>query len=172
MNGFVIYAFTITGLYIIYMSVVFILDLFRKTGRKEEVAEEIISSDLAGDEEDDSAVVDESPDGYSVRQGGDSVAAVPEEEPAAPVAGDDEEVPEERYEEEQPVADDPDDEELLEQESLDSRAAYDSLKAVQARMDGIRPSYQEELRSDEFAVMMAQPMTHKSRMLRHFVDKL
>ena len=71
---------------------------------------------------------------------------------------------------EQLVVESPDDEELLNQESQESQAAYESLKAVQEQMDPVSPHYQDEYRSEDFAVLMAQPMSQKSRILRHYVN--
>lgn len=162
MSGFAIYAFVITGLYIIYIGVVILMDLFVKKDQKKDSSEEFNNSGMVDADEDSSTVVDETSDGYAVRHPGDAV----EDEPVEEVEDEDSEVPQE----EQPAYDNPDDEELLEQESLESQAEYESLKAVQASMDAVTPSYQDEYRSDDFAVLMAQPIKQKSRILRHFVD--
>ena len=173
MSTFAIYAFVITGLYIVYMAVAILMDLFGKKGQKKDDSEVFNNSDMSGEgDEERSTVVDETDDGYAVHQLG--------EEPEIPSDNnadyDDEQRSEEEdnvddvEQEEQPVDTNPDDEDLLEQESQESQAAYESLKAVQARMDAVQATYQDEYRSDEFAVMMAQPMNQKNRILRQIVN--
>ena len=60
-----------------------------------------------------------------------------------------------------------DDEDLLEEESEESKAAYESLKAIQEQMNAVQPSYEEDYQGDEFAVMMAQPMESSQKIIRH-----
>lgn len=57
-----------------------------------------------------------------------------------------------------------DDEDILEEESEESKAAYEYLKAVQEQMEAVQPSYKEDYQGDEFALMMAQPIesSHKA----------
>jgi len=158
MSAFAIYAFVVTGLYIVYMAVAILMDLFGKKGQMKDSAEEFNNSDMSGGEDDSEGgtLVDETPDGYSTRSASDSE--------------DDEHYDDEVDQKEQLVVESPDDEELLNQESQESQAAYESLKAVQEQMDPVSPHYQDEYRSEDFAVLMAQPMSQKSRILRHYVN--
>ncbi len=168
MSAFAIYAFVVTGLYIVYVAVAILMDLFGKKGQKKDSTEEFNNSDMSGGDDDGEGgtLVDETPDGYSTRDAnevdGDLHVVETDEES---VTVDDEEV----SQEEQVVVDSPDDEELLSQESQESQVAYESLKAVQEQMDPVSPYYQDEYRSTDFAAMMAQPMSQKSRILRSYV---
>lgn len=68
--------------------------------------------------------------------------------------------------EDQSVKVSPDDEDLLEEESMESQAAYESLKAVQKQMDAVQPTYIEDCQSDDFALIMAQPINTRNRILK------
>ena len=46
MGAFAIYAFVVTGLYILYMSAVIMKDLFGKKGQKKDAAEEFNTADV------------------------------------------------------------------------------------------------------------------------------
>ena len=169
MSGFAIYAFVVTGLYIVYMSVAILMDLFGKKGQKKDSAEVFNNSDMSGGDDDSEGgtLVDETPDGYSTRSSivaGEGVSSEENDD-----SDDDEHYDDEVDQKEQLVVDGPDDEELLNQESQESQAAYESLKAVQEQMDPVSPHYQDEYRSADFAAMMAQPMSQKSRILRNYV---
>lgn len=174
MSTFAIYAFVITGLYIFYMAVAILMDLFGKKGQKKDSTEVFNNADMGGDDEEEhSTVVDETDDGYAVHH--------PSEENLLPPA-DEEQVEDEETavydegdgadQEEQPVDTNPDDEDLLEQESMESKAAYESLKAVQESMDTVQPSYQEEFRSEEYAFVMAQPISQRSKMLKKIIERV
>ncbi len=169
MSVFAIYAFVVTGLYIVYMAVAILMDLFGKKGQKKDGAEEFNNSDLSGgvDDSEGGTLVDETPDGYTTR---DAIEA--DDDSHADDTGDESStvVDDEVEQVEQVVVDSPDDEDLLNQESQESQAAYESLKAVQEKMDPVSPHYQDEYRSEDFAVMLAQPMSQKSRILRSFVN--
>lgn len=167
MSAFAIYAYVITGLYVISMAVIMLMDLFMKKDRKEDFSEEFNNSGMVDADDDSSSVVDETSDGYSVRHAGEPDDNIPDTEEE--VEEDDEE-PSEVVEEELVPEESADEDDILEQESLESLAEYESLKAVQAQMDAVTPSYQGECRSDDFAVLMAQPIKKKSRILRNFVD--
>lgn len=169
MSGFTIYFFVVTGLYILYMGVVVMMDLFGKKGQKKDDAEEFNNSDMGDgvdhEDEDEGTFVDEAPGGYSTRSS-NAVIPVEEEEYASDEPSDEVE------EAQQEVADSSSDEELLEQESMESKQAYESLKAVQEQMDDIVPHYQEEYRSDDFAAVLSQSLIGKSsRILIHYVNE-
>ncbi len=169
MNAFAIYAFVVTGLYILYMAVAILMDLFGKKDQKKDTAEEFNNSDMSGGDDDGEGgtLVDETPDGYSTR---DANAVDEGSHDDETDDGSSTVIEDEVEQEEQVVVDSPEDEDLLNQESQESQAAYESLKAVQEQMDPVSPHYQDEYRSEDFAVMMAQPMSQKSRILRSFVN--
>ncbi len=77
------------------------------------------------------------------------------------------EVPEQK---EQPVEDVPDDEYVLEEESEESKAAYESLKAIREQMEPIEPVCSEEYESGDFTVIMSQPISLKAKILRSIVN--
>ena len=169
MSAFVIYAFVVTGIYIVYMSVAILMDLFGKKGQKKDTAEVFNNSDMSGDDDDSEGgtLVDETPDGYSTRDANVVDIDSPDDDSdddSSSVADDEVE------QEEQVVDDNPDDDSLLNHECKESQAYYESLKAVQDQMDPVSPHYQDEYRSSDFAAMMAQPMSQKSRILRSFVN--
>ena len=171
MGVFTIYAFVVTGLYILCMAVLILMDLFGKKGQKKDNVEEFNNSDMSGDDDSDEGgtLVDETPNGEATRSADDSGSSaenIVEEEESDDAEHADDEV----EQQEQLVDDGPDDEELLNQEMEESQAYYESLKAVQEQMDPISPHYQDEYRSEDFAVIMAQPMSQKSRILRNFVN--
>lgn len=169
MSAFAIYALVVTGLYLVYLAVVIPMDLFGKKSQTKDSAEEFNNSDLSGgDDSEGGTLVDETPDGYSTRSASDADDGVSPD--ADDDTSDDEHFDDEVDQKEELVVDSPDDEELLNQESEESQAAYESLKAVQEQMDPVSPYYQDEYRSEDFAVMMAQPMSQKSRILRSFVN--
>lgn len=178
MSAFTIYAFVVTGLYILYMAVVVLTDLFRKKDHKNDGVEEISNSDMG--DEDGRCLVDESPDdprGYRTHSDGDTPPAT---EPPA-VSGDSTvdssvNVAEDRSDDvpqqEQAVSDDPSDEGDLQEESLESQAAYERLKSITGKMDVVVPAYQEDLSSVDFAAMLAQPPVSASqdRILRKIIN--
>jgi len=171
MSTFAIYAFVVTGLYIAYMAGAILMDLFGKKGQKKDSTEVFNNSDMGGDaDEERSTVVDETDDGYAVHHPGEEPPAISDEDTdqgeTVTFVDDDGEG---TAQEEQPVDTNPDDEDLLEEESMESKAAYESLKAVQEQMDAVQPTYQEEYRSDEFGFVMAQPISSKTRILRKMV---
>lgn len=171
MSTFAIYAFVVTGLYIAYMAGVIMMDLLGKKGQKKDSTEVFNNSDMGDDaDEERSTVIDETDDGYAVHHPGEESPVISdddsEQSETDTFIGDDDEG---TAQEEQPVDTNPDDEDLLEQESMESMAAYESLKAVQEQMDAVQPTYQEEYRSDEFGFVMAQPISSKTRILRQLV---
>ena len=100
--------------------------------------------------------------------------AGPADGPVVPAADDhsaaDENTDEEEVKQEQDVVEGTYDEELLNEESQESQTAYESLKAVQEMMDPVTPHYQDVYHSSDFAAMMAQPISQKSRILKHYVN--
>lgn len=178
MSAFAIYAFTVTGLYILYMGVTILMDFSGKKNQKKDGAEEFNNSDMNvnDDADEGGTLVDETPDGYSTRIAGDAAGV------AAGVAGSSEDVSDDDAadggedseddvaQQEQPVDDNLDDEEILNQEMQQSQADYESLKAVQEQMESVSPQYQDQFRSEDFAVLMHQPLSTKTRILRAYVN--
>ena len=68
MGAFTIYAMVVTGLYILYMGVTIAFDLHGKKDKKKEDVEEFNTAD-AGEEK--STVIDETAEGFVVRNGED-----------------------------------------------------------------------------------------------------
>ena len=68
MGAFTIYAMVVTGLYILYMGVTIAFDLHGKKDKKKEDVEEFNTAD-AGEEK--STVIDETAEGFVVRNGDD-----------------------------------------------------------------------------------------------------
>ena len=169
MSGFAIFAFILTGIYIVYMSVVIMMDLFGKKSQKQDSSEEFNNSDMvdmvSGDD-DSSTVVDETSDGYSVHQPGVSSVASSSDEGDDDETSDDGEPLDEQslsdgtLEEEYPDDDD----------TLDSQVYFESLRDARAQMDTVVPSYQDEYGSEDFAIVQSQPLNKRSRILRHFVE--
>ncbi len=171
MSTYAIYAFVVTGLYIVYMAIAIMMDLFGKKGQKKDNSEFFNNSDIGDDvQEEQSTVVDETDDGYAVHHPGDYPEIPTDDEQEEMQMVDPDEDPDTVDQSEQPVDANPDDEDLLEQESKESMAEYESLKAVQANMDTVQPFYQEEYNSNEFAVIMAQPIDSQSHILRKIVN--
>lgn len=170
MSAFAIYAFVITGIYLVYLAVAILLELFGKKGQKKDSAEEFNNSDLADGVDDDEGgtLVDESPDGYSTRSFLD--AGVGSTDDIDDHSAADENTDDEEVQQEQDVVEGTYDEELLKEESQESQTAYESLKAVQEMMDPVTPHYQDVYHSSDFAAMMAQPISQKSRILKHYVN--
>ena len=184
MGVFAIYAFVVTGLYILYMSAVIMKDLFGKKGQKKDVSEEFNTADIG---EESSTVIDETEDGFHVHQSGE-VADDTQQEPAEAEYSDDgsssashlaaakedtvsaDSSPQE--DQEQPVDENPDDETLLEEESEASLAEYERLIAVKKEMLSIKPSYQDEYMNEEYRVSTAKPLSEQSRILCNMVGNL
>lgn len=160
MGTFAIYAFVVTGIYIVYLSVVIMMDLFGKKGQKKSDVETFDTADIVSDEESPTVIV-ETEDGYSSHRPDE---LLPEGAQDEGYSDDDEQC---REEQELPETIDQDDETLLENESEESTAEY--MRVLQAQMESAVPSYQDEYVGDDFAVMLAQPMGHKNRILRTIV---
>lgn len=184
MGAFAIYAFVVTGLYILYMSAVIMKDLFGKKGQKKEAVEEFNTADVG---EESSTVIDETEDGFHIHQEGeaaDDAQQAPEEEEhpedhgsdasrqgnAREVAVPEGSVPQE--DQEQPVDDNPDDETLLEEESEASQAEYERVIAVKKEMQSVKPSYPDEYTSDEFLAKTSIPLSEQSRILCNMIGNI
>lgn len=168
MGAFTIYAMVVTGLYILYMGVTIAFDLHGKKDKKKEDVEEFNTAD-AGEEK--STVIDETAEGFVVRNGDDDTQGDLDNSDSSDNAaqsqqmqqGDDDDV----AQEEQPVEDNPDDEDLLYQESEASVHQFEELKeSVQEKMIVALPKYQEEFDSREYHIASSQPMDKPMQMYR------
>ena len=184
MGAFAIYAFVVTGLYILYMSAVIMKDLFGKKGQKKDAEEEFNTADIG---EESSTVIDETEDGFHVHQSGDTVDDAEQEQV-------EEEHPEDngssashqagarevsissgsatQEDQEQPVDDNPDDETLLEEESEASQAEYERVIAVKKEMQSVKPSYPDEYTSDEYLAKTSIPLSEQSRILCNMIGNI
>ena len=184
MGAFAIYAFVVTGLYILYMSAVIMKDLFGKKGQKKEAVEEFNTADVG---EESSTVIDETEDGFHIHQEGEAAADAPQatEEEEHPedqssdashqgnvreIAVPEGSVPQE--DQEQPVDDNPDDETLLEEESEASQAEYERVIAVKKEMQSVKPSYPDEYTSDEYLDKTSIPLSEQSRILCNMIGNI
>ena len=184
MGAFAIYAFVVTGLYILYMSAVIMKDLFGKKGQKKDTAEEYNTADVG---EESSTVIDETEDGFHIHQEGEAAEDAPqtteeEEHPedngsdascqgnAREVSISGEAVSQE--DQEQPVVDNPDDETLLEEESEASQAEYERVIAVKKKMQSVKPSHQDEYTSDEYLAKTSIPLSEQSRILCNMIGNI
>ena len=165
MSAFVIYCIVITGLYLIYMTVVITMDLFGKKGQKKDDLEVFNTSDEESPETQPTAVT-ETEDGYSLQP----ADGQPSEDGGIVINGDEEVDPDED-EEEEPVTD-PDDDSDLEEEALESMTAYESLKDLSNNFDVVYPFFQEEHDNSTFSFLLAQPLNKESKILRQIVDQV
>ena len=160
-------AFAVTGVYILYIATVMMLDLFHKKDKKKDGAEEFDTTDMNGGDEDKPAVIDETEDGFALHhnneideQGGSQAGG------NGNTAGIQESDEPEVEQEEQPVEENPNDETILEDESESSMSAYERAKAVQRKCMATAPmTYQEQYNSEAFAVKMSQPIRDEERLL-------
>jgi hypothetical protein len=150
------------------MGVTIAFDLHGKKDKKKEDVEEFNTAD-AGEEK--STVIDETAEGFVVRNGDDDTQGDLDNSDSSDNAaqsqqmlqGDDDDV----AQEEQPVEDNPDDEDLLNQESEASVHQFEELKeSVQEKMIVARPKYQEEFDSREYHIASSQPMDKPMQMYR------
>ena len=184
MGAFAIYAFVVTGLYILYMSAVIMKDLFGKKGQKKDAAEEFNTADIG---EESSTVIDETEDGFHVHQSDEAADDAGQESAeeehledngssASQQAGAREvsisSGSATQEDQEQPVDENPDDETLLEEESEASQAEYERVIAVKKDMLSIKPSYQDEYMNEEYRVSTAKPLSEQSRILCNMVGNL
>lgn len=195
MSAFTIYAIVLTAVYLVYYTVVFALDQFGKKAKDKDDIEVIKAGDVAL--EGPSVIVDEHDDGsYGLRS---PEPLLPGEEDEgigdgddseeSPVSGDGffpgqgeivdddpssfndpsgvDDLPDsEDYvseeDEDDPVPDEP--------ETAEQLASYEAIKAVKEEMEAVRPVYQEEYDSASFAVLMSQPLSKQTKILRTIVN--
>lgn len=68
MSTFTIYAFVVTGVYILYIGTMIVIDLFKKKGVKKDDAEVFSTADMNDDQPEQSTVIDETEDGFQIHQ--------------------------------------------------------------------------------------------------------
>lgn len=171
MSTTVIYWIILTGLYAAYMTVTITIDLFGKKGEKKETTEIIPGDNVIDDVDDDdtsSNIVEESADGgYQIYDGGvtEDLSSVEEDvssDSDDPIDDDD------VLHEEKPVSS-MDDDAILDQESEEMFAQYERLLSIKDDMESVSPSYQDEYSSEDLAVILAQPLDSKVKILRNIV---
>lgn len=179
MGTFAIYAIVLTVVYLLYMTVTIAIDLYGKKGQKKNDLEVIIGSDDTGsDSEDVAQVVSETDGGYAIGEDSPSAGFVETGEESddedngsddSEESGDDNE-DEEVEQAEQPV-DEEDDSAMIMEESLAEQAMYDNyVKDMQAQMEPVRPEYQHQYNSEDFAFIMAQPMNKVTKITRRIIN--
>ena len=177
MSTFFIYFLAVTLLFVIYMGVIISMDLLGGKGRKSDESETFSTDDVVDEEP---AVIDETDDdkGYSISRG---VSADDTVEDSGDVSeGSDVSLSVVDEGDESPSQDDSDtgeapsldedDDSYLEEESESSRAYYERLKLLRDQMTSISPVIQDDYSSDDFAVIMSQPLGHGSRILRKIIN--
>ena len=166
-----IYAFAVTGVYVLYIAVVMMHDLFHKKGKKEDGAEEFDTADMNGGDEDKPAVIDETEDGFALHNNKveeELSGSVSDSTAADSLDSDEPEV----EQTEQPVDENPDDDAVLEDESERSMSAYERAKEVQRERMATAPmTYQEQYNSEAFAVKMSQPIRDEERLLINVLNR-
>ena len=150
MSTFSIYAFILVTVYVLYYVFAILWELKYNKNNQEKGTPEYTPEDAFGFK---TCVVKEYDDGTFSMSGEQF---------------DDYDIEVEQHEE--PVVDDPFDEELLDQESQESRAAYESLKAILKQMEPVEPIYNDEYKCEDFAVMMSKPFSPKIKILRSYVN--
>ena len=166
-----IYAFAVTGVYILYIAVVMMHDLFHKKGKKEDGAEEFDTADMNGGDEDKPAVIDETVDGFALHHNNKVEEEQSGSESDNTADSQDSDEPEVEQTE-QPVDDNAEDDAVLEDESESSMSAYERAKAVQRECMATAPmTYQEQYNSEAFAVKMSQPIRDEERLLINVLNR-
>ena len=147
MSTFTIYAFVVTGVYILYIGTMIVIDLFKKKGVKKDDAEVFSTADMNDDQPEQSTVIDETED---------KKIPLTTEKPS---------------EEHQPQAQEPlDDDAILAEEGMQSQAYYNSLKEVQRQMDSVIPTYQKSLRSDVMAAEMSKRIDKQTQIYHEIIN--
>ena len=160
----VIYSIVLTCVYLLYLGIRIILDVLNKNSKKKDTIE-INVDDESGDDQETSTIVEETDGGYRIRSDRDSV----EENSDTESGSSDENQVGFDHDEEASVDLAIDDERILEEESQQDLEEYHELMSVQNQMLSVSPSYQDEYGSDEFAVLMSQPISNKNKILRNIV---
>lgn len=160
----VIYSIVLACVYLLYLGIRIILDVLNKNSKKKDTIE-INVADESGEDLESSTIVEETDGGYKIRSDRDSV----EENSDTESGSSDENQVDFDHDEEVSVDMAIDDERILEEESQQDMEEYHELMSVQNQMLSVSPSYQDEYGSDEFAVLMSQPISNKNKILRNIV---
>ena len=165
MSTFTIYAFVVTGVYILYIGTMIVLDLFRKKGVKKDDAEVFNTADMSNDQPEQSTVIDETEDGFQIHQQNQesSEAETGQTAKNIPLTI---ENPSEEHQPQEPL----DDDAILAEEGMQSQAYYNSLKEVQRQMDSVIPTYQKPLRSDVMAAEMSKRIDKQTQIYHEIIN--
>ena len=185
MGAFGIFVFVLTGIYIVYYSVMICMDLFGKKAKSDDSTEEF---DFGGQEEPAMSIIeDASENGFSAHPG---VSITQEDfdgsredaerfQPRIPDVSDggDYEHNEESNQQEDgqaasaETAIDDDENVNLDDEEAESLAAYERLAEVKSESEAIRAEAQEVYLSADFAAEMSQPLDNVSRILKTVISQ-
>ena len=165
MSTFTIYAFVVTGVYILYIGTMIVLDLFRKKGVKKDDAEVFNTADMSDDQPEQSTVIDETEDGFQIQKQNQesSEAETGQTAKNIPLTI---ENPSEEHQPQEPL----DDDAILAEEGMQSQAYYNSLKEVQRQMDSVIPTYQKPLRSDVMAAEMSKRIDKQTQIYHEIIN--
>lgn len=165
MSTFTIYAFVVTGVYILYIGTMIVLDLFRKKGVKKDDAEVFSTVDMNDDQPEQSTVIDETEDGFQIQKQNQesSEAETGQTAKNIPLTI---ENPFEEHQPQEPL----DDDAILAEEGMQSQAYYNSLKEVQRQMDSVIPTYQKPLRSDVMAAEMSKRIDKQTQIYHEIIN--
>ena len=165
MSTFTIYAFVVTGVYILYIGTMIVLDLFRKKGVKKDDAEVFSTADMNDDQPEQSTVIDETEDGFQIQKQNQesSEAETGQTAKNIPLTI---ENPSEEHQPQEPL----DDDDILAEEGMQSQSYYNSLKEVQRQMDSVIPTYQKPLRSDVMAAEMSKRIDKQTQIYHEIIN--
>ena len=167
MSTFTIYAFVVTGVYILYIGTMIVIDLFKKKGVKKDDAEVFSTADMNDDQPEQSTVIDETEDGFQIHQKNQDQSEAEKSQTAKKIPL----TTEKPSEEHQPQAQEPlDDDAILAEEGMQSQAYYNSLKEVQGQMDSVIPTYQKSLRSDVMAAEMSKRIDKQTQIYHEIIN--
>ena len=165
MSTFTIYAFVVTGVYILYIGTMIVIDLFKKKGVKKDDAEVFSTADMNDDQPEQSTVIDETDDGFRIHQQNQDQSEAEKSQTAkkVPLTA---EKPSEEHQPQEPL----DDDAILAEEGMQSQAYYNSLKEVQRQMDSVIPTYQKPLRSDVMAAEMSKRIDKQTQIYHEIIN--
>lgn len=166
MGVFTIYFIVMTGLYLVYMTVVITMDLFGKKVQNKNDIEEFNTSDDKDEVDETAHFVNETDGGYSIGQDDNDSSGdeMPDNQAEVSSLVD----PAVTQTEEQ-IDNSPTDEDLLQEEMMESQADYERVKSVQDKMTSVTPFYQEQYTSEDFAFTLAQPMDKATKIFKQIV---
>ena len=165
MSTFTIYAFVVTGVYILYIGTMIVIDLFRKKGVKKDDAEVFNTADMSDDQPEQSTVIDETEDGFQIQKQNQESSEAESGQTAKNIPLTIENTSE-AHQPREPL----DDDAILAEEGMQSQAYYNSLKEVQRQMDSVIPTYQKSLRSDVMAAEMSKRIDKQTQIYHEIIN--